>query len=636
MDLSVGCLVFPRLPRPSARGIGVLALLLMGLGFHGITLAQPTDPSPESASNPVSGPPITCRVDHWGYHINAPKSLLLEGIAPGTKIKAKLLDPNLWDRLQMNKGRPMYVFNNKKDLRWVTLGTDNAASGPENAGVVLDFSAFKLPGDYQLEVNGQRSVCDVRVSEYVYWDALRLVMRTWLHQRSGTEIIDRETKLAHTISHTHDALLPIGQGKPPVFTNVIGGWYDTGSNFTKSVAENALSAAKVLSFYHQSPKAYSYMSLSFPNVERVSHPDVLHQMKYGLDWLLTMQAEDGHFYAAVAGDTAQEPLAPEDDSQPRFIQSADPIAQVKATAMAAATLAEASRVFKNNDLSYSVKTALAAESAWRWLTASPRPAVVSPETLPQRFWAATELAVTTGKPIYTTFVQQNIDRVPLQLFSLKNPALLGGYHYALQSTKGRPKTNPLDPKLQQLFTTRIVDGADGIQKRLQANPYGLSVQPLQAESNAVFAEQLGVLMMAYDLTGNTAYRDSASTGLHYLLGLNPLGQSYVTGLVAHDNDLDVKAPFHKGMKAWGMVIPGYLVSGANPKATDGVTPAGQGLRSYTDSYQATDSNATALRYNASLAFVLAELNTSMNLAGATAPDALRQLLQDPKPWQPTP
>ena len=569
--------------------------------------------------------PLTCRVDQWGYHTNAPKSLLVEGLSPNQKVSAKLLDPSKWDRLQMNKGRPVFNFKRKKHLRWVPLVTDLGHNGPATSGIVLDFSEFKVPGDYQLMVNNQRALCDIRISEYVYWDALRLVMRTWLHQRSGTEIIDRETKLAHSISHTRDALLPSSDGRSSKFLNVIGGWYDTGNDFTKSVAENSLSAAKVLSFYNQSPKAYRYMTLNFPVAERLTHPDILQQMKYGLDWVLSMQASDGHFYDSVSGDPDKEPLAPEDDHQPRFVRDGNLTERQQTTAIAAATLAIASRAYKHNDLSYSVKTALAAQKAWRWLESSSQSESLAH---PQRLWAATELAITTGKPAYTGYIQRNIHSVPLRLFSARNPMLLGAYHYALYP---KAATN-----LKRVFTGHLLSAATALEKRIQAHPYNFTVQPLVRNSNEIFTEHLGVLLMAYNISGNTNFRSAASVGLHYLFGQNPLGQGYVTGLVDNETDKSPKTPHHKGIKAWGDMIPGHLVSGPNPLANDGVTPKGQGLASYADDFKAIDSNATSIRQNASLAFVLGELNTSLNLVGSTTPDALRQLLDGPKPWQAAP
>jgi endoglucanase len=91
--------------------------------------------------------------------------------------------------------------------------------------------------------------------------------------------------------------------------------------------------------------------------------------------------------------------------------------------------------------------------------------------------------------------------------------------------------------------------------------------------------------------------------LHYVLGRNALGKSYVTGYGTNS----VKSPHNRTMFSIGKLVPGVLVGGPNNDGQDDVTPASLGQRSYVDQLQAYASNENSVEYNAPLVVVTALL-----------------------------
>ena len=85
----------------------------------------------------------------------------------------------------------------------------------------------------------------------------------------------------------------------------------------------------------------------------------------------------------------------------------------------------------------------------------------------------------------------------------------------------------------------VIQGAASYMDDQASNPFG---QPYLTEdggyvwgSNSQILNNIVVLGVAYDLTGDAAYQAAALEGLDYLLGRNALNQSYVTDYGAVDS-----------------------------------------------------------------------------------------------------
>jgi endoglucanase len=133
-------------------------------------------------------------------------------------------------------------------------------------------------------------------------------------------------------------------------------------------------------------------------------------------------------------------------------------------------------------------------------------------------------------------------------------------------------------------------------------------------SNSDFANRGIILALAYDISGEAAYRDEVVNVMDYLLGRNPLGRSYVTGYGERPSE----NPHHR---FWAHSLdpalppppPGALVGGANNQwPADAVArrihPQCQAQTCYADEIGAYSLNEVAINWNAPLFWIAAFLD----------------------------
>src|SRR5262249_38101981 len=151
------------------------------------------------------------------------------------------------------------------------------------------------------------------------------------------------------------------------------------------------------------------------------------------------------------------------------------------TAVFAAIMAEAARVYRDSDAAYADRLLTAARHAWAWLQDHPKP-LIPTETEgtggyaysrdgSQRLWAAAELYKTTGEAIYWQPVSKYLD--------LHSPAIgtLGWSDpetYAVLSLAFSERT---DPTLRADLTRTLTRWADGMVTSVDTpiNPWRISI-----------------------------------------------------------------------------------------------------------------------------------------------------------------
>lgn len=559
---------------------------------------------------------VTFKFSAIGYHPLGAKVAVVEDIPEDQHVELVLFDPVRRNpRIPLLLGTTVFKIDRVKAIQTKQMG-------PGTKSLLVDFSDFKEPGSYELRLEGTDIKSEpVRITEFLYWDTLKPVVKTFYFQRCGQDVEDRSLKMFHSACHIRDAE-PIGnQGFDLGLEedlDVVGGWHN-GSDYAKYVTSTALSAARLLAMYEWSPKPYKFFRLEYPLFEKGygTTSDLLHEVKAGLDWLLAMQRRDGAVYRKVAGKQWPGKVAPDDDEQPRYAYGVS----TQDTANAAAVFAMASRNYKKEDLGYSVKTLLAAEKAWGYLQAHPAMAAQRSDSdfagsgefldpraasdTSYRVWAAAELYISTGKTPYHQYFLAHLKDVPLQRFSWFNPALQGIVDYLLYA----PQRNA---SVAEALKRRILETADQYANAIDDGVWPSGLKQYSKSSNQEAVERANLLMAAYKLSGEDRYRAAASRMVVYLFGVNPLGKTYVTGLEGKP----VTQPSHRWMEASGKVIPGYLVDGPNETPTDGKTPKGLGALSYVDEAAATSVNESTLLNNAALAYLLAALNDAYNAGQA--------------------
>jgi endoglucanase len=140
-------------------------------------------------------------------------------------------------------------------------------------------------------------------------------------------------------------------------------------------------------------------------------------------------------------------------------------------------------------------------------------------------------------------------------------------------------------------------------------------------SSAVAANQGLVLVQAYRLTRDTSYLRAAVANLDYLMGRNPTGYSFVTGVGAKTPMF----PHHRPSAADTVKepVPGLLVGGPNPAAPQQDRCAGYPSTlpalAYLDVQCSYASNEIAINWNAPIAYLAAAIDAEYAGRGTLTP-----------------
>jgi len=568
-------------------------------------------------------------VSSLGYHPQGVKQAVIRDVPEGADFKVYVFDPHRRNpRFPVVVGAKLYDVTQRK---LVSLPTQ----APGMQAYLLDFSDFHESGGFELRVDGLTlSPTPITVNEFVFWDHMMPVVKSFYYQRCGQDVESRSPAMYHTACHVEEAHLlrglstePTGQGGTKILadTRDVGGGWHHGGDYSRYVISTAIAAGRLMDAIALNPRSVGFFRLNYPIFEPAlgDMPDYYHEVKAGLDWLLTMQAHDvpgidGAVYRKVTGLAFVSAMPPEDDTQKQIIHGVT----TQDTAAFAAALATGARVFQKENLGYSIKLLRAAEKAWTYLAAHPEPVwmhssydwtasgeFVTPNPSQAdsayRLWAATELYLATRKAVYHDYFVSHLNQVNIAPAGWENPAMLGLMDF--WRFAGDKTDNPSRVFIQ----SAVRQLAGNIAVRMNQSALPQSVAHYEKSSNRLTAEHAVTLLDAAQITGDKQDALLASRLVASLYGINPLGQTFVTGEGGHA----VQHPMHRWMEAKGSVLPGFLVDGPNEAAMDGKTPPHQAFLSYVDDAKASGVNESSILNNASLAYLLAYLNNSFNPAG---------------------
>jgi endoglucanase len=583
-------------------------------------------------THPLEAEAVRFKLNELGYHPKASKYLVIEDLPEGvfqqSGVKVVLFSTDKKDLKPFMKERVLFTPTVKQVYH------DPNTTGPQTTQALIDFSEFTQAGTYYIRVEGlgaDKKAAPVspslKINEFIYWDTLKPVVKTFYFQRCGQSIGDVASGLNHYACHIKDAEPQEASNKNKL--DVAGGWH-TDSGYEKRTASTSLSVNSLLSLYEWNPKPFVHFKLDYPTSETFSIlPDLLHEAKVGLDWLMVMQRNDGAFYEKVATGAAPgylpplnaKSVRPDEDLEKRFLYPPS----LTDTASATAILAKASRVYKKKDMGYSIKALRDAEKGWQYLTQNPstsasglnktEPGKLQQSVLTQwtrsdlsyRVWAAAELYLSSRKPVYHQFFLKNWPKVSTEPDARKNPAMLGMMDYLLYA--GAEGDAQGYSQIEAVLKSR----ADELVDMVGQSAFGVPFQQYQPGSNLQLVNYTQFLLTMYKVTGDSRYMDSANRSFNFLFGMNPSSKTFVSGFGSNP----VSKLAYTQSVVTKKVPPGFLVLGPNPLAEDGKTPKGLGFKSYMDNAAAYDSNATTNEGNAALACVLGMMNNLYNLESSS-------------------
>ena len=531
----------------------------------------------------------------------------------------------------------------------------DAASG--DAVHQIDFSAFTRPGKgYKLRVGKDEShTFDIRWDLYtkLKYDALAY----FYHNRSGIPIempYAGDPKWTRPAGHPGDKSIPCApDAKCSYSLDVSGGWYDAGDH-GKYVVNAGISVFTLLNQYERtkflgkSSGDFADGTMNIPE-NKNGVPDILDEARWELEFELRMQVPEGQPLAGMAHHKIHDKewtalaTAPDKDPVPRFLR---PVSTA-ATLNLAANAAQCARIWKGIDATFAGRCLAAAERAWAAATAHPAMLAPASDTIgggpyedtdvsDEFYWAAAELFVTTGKDVYKAFVTASPH---YKLMSNASTAATGqGEGMSWQSTAALgtislavvPSALPA-PETQALRSA-IVKRADAYLAIEASEGYLVPFRPSEMEkgypwgSNSSIANNAVVLGLAFDLTKDKKYLNGVVEAMDYLLGRNPLDQSYITGYGSRP----LANPHHRfwahqANPAFPSAPPGAISGGPNSGLQDPyVKAAGLAgcapMKCFVDNIEAWSANEITINWNAPLAWLSAFVDEQAHvLAGAAFP-----------------
>lgn len=532
-------------------------------------------------------------------------------------------------------------------------GVDTASG--QNAHQI-DFSAITAPGtDYVLAVEGAESMpftIDDGAYEHLKYDALSF----FYHQRASTPIEAEYVGeiWARPAAHDPDKATCVGPkdhrgnkwGGCPYTLDVSKGWYDAGDH-GKYVVNGGISVWTLMNYYEWSGGAPALADgqASIPEAGNGVN-DLLDEVRWQMEFMLAMQVPEGTMLTLPRGDQFNKlnklkfsevnagglvhhkiadeywtslPMPPHEDPAARVLH----YPSTAATLNLAASAAQCARLWMSIDEAFSDRCLIASKRAYAAAKAYPdlfaidvtdggSGAYGDPQLSDEFYWAATELYLTTGEANYKADMQASPHYLKTPLIDgtrdIAWPAVEAlGTLSLLVVENELPEEDMINAKTHLLATAN--------QYTLESVQEGYAVpftRNYNWGSNGDMSNRGIILAMAYDMTGDEKYLSALTGVVDYLLGRNPLGQSYVAGY----GEKPMVAPHHR---YWLRVLDddlppppaGALAGGAN--STNPADEVARDLQQkgcapqmcYADDYRAYALNEVAINWNAPFFWIAA-------------------------------
>lgn len=564
----------------------------------------------------------TVRVNQVGYLTRGPKFATLVSESP-TPVP-----------FEVKKGSAV-VFRGQSTPR----GRDEASGDPVH---LLDFSALGEPGDgLTVAVDGNPSF-PFTVKDDVYARLPVDALKYFYHNRSGVPITTPYVpeEWSRPAGHLSDVDVGCwGAQECGYRLDVSGGWYDAGDH-GKYVVNGGISAWTLLALHERSvhlvgkPAPFADGKLDIPESGN-GVPDLLDEVRFEVEFLLKMQVPDGFPLAGMAHhkvhDAAWTPLGIEPPAYTDVRALHPP--STAATLNLAAVAAQAARVFRAFDPAFADRCQNAAMRAW--LAAEKFPDKFAPDldnqgggpysdriVTDEFFWAAAELFITTGHPAYLAHLKKSphFGEFPTRLEhpdgSYDGDGCTGSMTWQSTAALGWISLAIVPNKLDSVEVERLRAGIVGagrtyletLDREGYRVPLGLGeTKKYPWGSNSFVLNNMIVLSLAFDLTGERPFAAGVAEGMDYLLGRNPLLQSYISGYGA----VPLQHPHHR---FWANSLnpryppppPGAVSGGPNSSLQDpqtkksGLTKDLPPQKCFVDHIQAWSVNEVAINWNAPL------------------------------------
>lgn len=158
----------------------------------------------------------------------------------------------------------------------------------------LDFSDISEPGTYRIKA-GKATSPHFPINNRVYDGTADYLLNYMRQQRCGYNPYLKDS------CHTHDGTIVYHPTKSGQHLDVRGGWHDA-TDYLQYTTTSANAIYQMLFAYEQNPEAFGdrYDGAGHPGANGI--PDIIDEIKWGLDWLNRMNPTQGELYNQIADD----------------------------------------------------------------------------------------------------------------------------------------------------------------------------------------------------------------------------------------------------------------------------------------------------------------------------------------------
>lgn len=538
------------------------------------------------------------RVNQLGYFPNRPKVFILAN----TEAKE-------FELVEVNTDKVVYSGDLTDRGTWEASG-EQVKSG--------DFSDYTQTGDYFIQIPGSGLSHSFSIENDIYKDAMPASLKSYYLHRVSYELDEEFAGVyKRPAGHPDDAVLyHPSTGKNAGTKASPGGWYDAG-DYGKYIVNAGISVGTMLALFEMEPDEYADGYLNIPESGNGIN-DLLDEIRFEMDWVLTMQDDDGGVFHKLTTKKFGGFVMPHEASTERYFIGKSTAAALNLAGMGAMS----TRIYAEIDEDFSKACLTAAEKAWNWALKNPENYYKNPEDVStgaypdvimdeEFFWAAAELYVTTGKPEYYDYIKKDLGNIQFRLEeSWRNFTDNNGYFSLLTDA------SPLSEDDKSIVLGGLVSLADSLGDALENNPYRVPISHFVWGSNSDILNTAVIFGAAYHYTGLKKYLNLAIETTDYIFGRNAVGYSFLTGFGAKQTMF----PHHRPSGADGIddPLPGFVIGGpngdlqdvANIKRSNHEYSSKKPARAYIDVEPAFASNEVCINWNAPLVFVLGIINSS--------------------------
>ncbi len=542
-------------------------------------------------------------IDQFGYRPTAKKTAVIRNPQTGFDASESFSPGSTYEVINAENQKVIYSGT---IISW-NSGAENTSSGDQ--AWWFDFSSVTNSGSYYIydPANDVKSYT-FKIAENVYEEALKHAVRTFFYQRSGHEKAPEYAGSYWADNASHLGVLQDlncrkfdSSNDSSTELDVHGGWYDAG-DYNKYSIWTANYIVELLRAYQENPTIWTD-DYNIPESGNGT-PDLIDEVKWGLDHLLRLQLTDGSIISIVDAGHASPPSEATEQSLYGDVNTSSTLAASGAFALGAT-------VFKNLGMSsYANELQIASEKAWDW-------AIINPNTLWQnndaaynstgigagkqevddygrlkyKLRAAVYLLEATGETSYKTYFDNNYDQIHMMQWTHAYPFEDEEQDILLEYTRLNDATENIVTDILSTFSTAMNGNDNFSAYENEKDPYKAHMKDYTWGSNK---QKCSVGNMFYQVGQYNANASKADLGieaaeeyLHYIHGVNPLGLLYLSNMYDYGGDNCVNQFYHSwfyegtdydeyGVSAYGPA-PGFLTGGANPKySIDGCCPSGCG------------------------------------------------------------